>query len=136
MPSEQRIAVIIVDHGSRLGEANEMLEAVAADLRRARPGACVYVAHMELCEPSIGQAFASAVADGATHVVVHPYFLSPGRHSQVDIPRMTREASADHPGVTFAVTEPLGLDELMTRMVWKRVDESLADGAEKGDITH
>ena len=37
---------------------------------------------MELAEPSIEQAFDKCVAQGATFVVVHPYFLAPGRHSR------------------------------------------------------
>lgn len=126
MAEHAKTAVIIVDHGSRLPDANEMLERVAENLRAARADMPVYVAHMELSEPSIEAAFCAAVSGGATHVIVHPYFLSPGKHSQRDIPRMSAEAAAKFQGVTHTVTEPLGLDELMTRMVWKRVDEALA----------
>ncbi len=115
-------AVILVDHGSVRDEANRMLEEVAEAARRARPGVRVYVAHMELAEPTIEQAFDRAVGEGARHVIVHPYFLSPGRHSQQDIPRMAGEAARRHSGVTFAVTEPLGLDERMIQVVWDRVD--------------
>ncbi len=127
MAEQPQTAVIIVDHGSKLPEANEMLERVADNLRAVRPDMPVYVAHMELAEPCIEAAFCDAVHHGATHVIVHPYFLSPGRHSQRDIPRMAAEAAAKFAGITHTVTEPLGLDELMTRMVWKRVDEALAE---------
>jgi len=117
-----KTAVILVDHGSVRAEANRLLEDVAEAARRARPGAAVYVAHMELAEPTIEQAFERAVADGARHVVVHPYFLGPGRHSRQDIPRMAADATARHPGVSFAVAEPLGLDERMIQVVWDRID--------------
>ncbi|MCG3178765.1 MAG: hypothetical protein BIFFINMI_01094 [Phycisphaerae bacterium] len=126
---QSKVAVIVVDHGSRLAEANRMLDAVADNLRAARPGSAVYVAHMELAEPSIESAFRSAVAGGAGQVVVHPYFLSPGKHSQLDIPRMAAQAAAKFPGVSHVVTEPLGLDDLMTRLVWKRIDQSLAQSS-------
>ena len=119
-----KTAVILVDHGSVRAEANRLLEDVAEAARRARPGVAVYVAHMELAEPTIEQAFDRAVADGARHVIVHPYFLAPGRHSQSDIPRMAAEAAARHGGVSFAVTEPLGLDERMIQLVWDRIDQA------------
>jgi sirohydrochlorin ferrochelatase len=75
---------------------------------------------MELAEPSIGQAFAQAVGDGATAVVVHPYFLSPGRHSTTDIPRMVEEAAKAFPGVAHCVTAPLGVHPKIGEVVLER----------------
>ena len=36
---------------------------------------------------------------GATTVAVSPFFLSPGRHWQEDIPTLVKEAADKHPGV-------------------------------------
>ena len=77
---------------------------------------------MELAEPTIAQAFDRCVAQGATMVVVHPYFLAPGKHSTTDIPRMTADAAARHPGVRFHVTQPLGLDEKIAQLMIQRID--------------
>jgi len=41
--------------------------------------AIVQLAHMEIAEPSIDEAFARCVEQGATLVAVSPFFLSPGR---------------------------------------------------------
>ena len=109
----QVMGLVIVDHGSKRAEANEMLLDVAAMFKRVSGNSIVEAAHMELAEPTIEQAFDRCVAQGATMVVVHPYFLSPGRHSTTDIPRMVEEARAKHPGVKVHVTQPLGLDEKM-----------------------
>ena len=84
--------------------------------------------HMELAAPTIGEAFDRCVAQGATLVVVHPYFLSPGRHSTADIPRMTAEAAARHPGVRFHVTQPLGLDEKIAALMVQRIGHCLEHG--------
>ena len=78
-------------------------------------------AHMELAEPSIATAYARCVARGATRVVVCPFFLGPGKHWTGDIPRLAREACADHPGTTYHVTMPLGLDDLILDLLAKRV---------------
>lgn len=94
-------------------------------LRDALGGGMVEPAHMELAEPTIEQTFAECVARGARRIVVHPYFLAPGRHSTQDIPRMCAEAAAKFPGVTHTVTEPLGLDTRMIDVVRRRIQEAV-----------
>ena len=117
---EEKIGLLLVDHGSRFQEANDMLVDVAAMVRRISGRDCVHHAHMELAEPTIQQGFETCVREGATAVVVHPYFLSPGRHSTSDIPRMVAEAAEAFPGVAFCVTEPLGLDPRICEVVLER----------------
>lgn len=125
MESEsQKIGIILVDHGSKHSEANDMLVEVV-QLARERLGGIVEHAHMELAEPTVAQAFAACVRQGAGHVVVHPYFLAPGRHSTVDIPRLAAEAAAQFPGISFSVTEPLGLDSRVIEVVAQRISQVL-----------
>jgi sirohydrochlorin ferrochelatase len=125
------VGIILVDHGSRFGGANALLEEVARLYQRTFGAAIVEPAHMELAEPTIAQAFGKCVARGAREIVVHPYFLSPGRHSSEDIPRITGEAAAQSPGVPYRLTEALGLDERMAEVIHRRVLEAL----ERGDDT-
>jgi sirohydrochlorin ferrochelatase len=115
-----KTALLVVDHGSKRKEANDMLFEVAAILKELRPDLPVHIAHMELAEPSIAQGFERCVRDGATVVIVHPYMLSPGRHAMSDIPNMVAECAAKHPGVTFCVTKPLGLDKKIGEVVLER----------------
>lgn len=68
----------------------------------------VEAAHMEMAEPSIAQAYGKCVSRGAEHVVVHPFFLSQGRHVQDDIPQLVQEAAHLYPHVPFTITPPLG----------------------------
>lgn len=119
------VGVILVDHGSKRDEANAMLEDVAQLFRGTTGAHIVEIAHMELAEPTIAEAFARCIAQGAKRIVVHPYFLAPGRHSTSDIPRMVAEAAAAHPGVAYSVTAPLGLDPRMTDIILGRIEESL-----------
>ncbi len=113
-------AIILIDHGSRRAEANAMLEGVG-QLLRGMTSDRVYVSHMELGLPTLAEAFDAAVADGADEVFVFPYFLSPGRHSQADIPRMCREAAAHHPDVRWHCDEPFGLDEQLCEIILGRI---------------
>lgn len=133
-----KTAVILVDHGSRRAESNDMLLKVV-ELFRSRIAAggagadyaIVEPAHMELAEPSIGTAFDACVKRGATRVVVMPYFLLPGRHWAQDIPNLTAEAAKRHPGVEFLVTAPLGLHPLIAQVIESRIEHCLLHAAGK-----
>jgi sirohydrochlorin ferrochelatase len=118
-------ALLIVDHGSRRKEANDMLPELAALLLKKSDFKIVFYAHMELAEPSIQQAFDACIAAGAKEIIVHPYFLGPGRHSTHDIPRMVAKAAANHPGVSYLITEPLGLHTKIGEVILERVSDSL-----------
>jgi sirohydrochlorin ferrochelatase len=115
--------IIIVDHGSRRAESNEMLEEVARLFaeRFKELYDIVEPAHMELAEPSIGTAYARCVARGATRVVVCPFFLGPGKHWTGDIPRITADAAEKFPQTEYHVAMPLGIDELILELLAKRV---------------
>ena len=114
-------AILLVDHGSRKTEANDMLISMA-DLVQSMVGPDVIVrpAHMELAEPSIAAGFANCVEAGATEVIVFPYMLSPGKHSTSDIPRMVAEVAEAHPGLTYSVTEAFGIHEKLGEIILMR----------------
>ncbi len=117
-------AILLVDHGSRRDEANELLVSVAALVRERRPHEIVEIAHMEIAQPSIAAGIANCVAAGAGAIVIHPYFLGPGRHTQESIPELVEEASAQHPGLEIRIGQPLGLHEGLIDAVIDRVDEA------------
>ena len=127
------LAIIIVDHGSRRDESNQMLEAFAAEYAQRHADVIVEPAHMELAEPSIATAFDRCVDRGATRVAVAPYFLAPGRHWNEDIPRLAAEAAARHTGVEFLVTAPIGLHPLMQDVIASRVEHCLKRVAGEAD---
>lgn len=119
------LGVVIVDHGSLRAESNDLLLQVVEAFKRQTGMAIVEPAHMELAEPSIGDAFDAAVAAGASTVVVTPFFLAPGRHIQDDIPRLAAEAAACHPGIEYQVSEPLGAHPALINALASRLDEAV-----------
>jgi sirohydrochlorin ferrochelatase len=123
-------AILLVDHGSRLAEANDLLREVADMVRRRAPaGTIVACAHMELAPPTFQDGVEACVAAGAEEVIVHPYMLGPGRHSTLDIPRLAEEAARRHPGLRVAVSEPLGLHPRLADVVLERVEAARAAAA-------
>ena len=114
-------AVLIVDHGSRLREANELLEAVAAKVRERLPDRIVRTAHLDLAEPGIPEAIDACAALGAQEILLAPWFLSPGAHTARDLPELARQAAGRHPGVRIACAAPLGFDARLVEVLLERL---------------
>jgi sirohydrochlorin cobaltochelatase len=102
-------AVVLLDHGSREPDANAQLDALAALVAARLPGRRVVAAHFELAAPSLAEAAARCVREGAREVVVAPCFLAAGRHVREDLPRLVAELERAHPGVAFRLAAPIGL---------------------------
>ena len=66
---------------------------------------------------------------GARRVGVVAYFLAPGRHWREDIPALAAAAAAQHQGIPFVVTPPLGLHPALVEIMHARIAEGLADEA-------
>jgi sirohydrochlorin cobaltochelatase len=119
-------AILLVDHGSRRDEANAQLDTLA-DLVRARmPDVFTTTAHLELISPSVAEGIAACVNAGALEIALHPFFLAPGRHSSVDLPRLAREGAARHPGVSIRVGPPLGLHPQVVDAVLERIAQAFS----------
>jgi len=116
-------AILLVDHGSRRADANAHLALVADAVRARIPDETVEIAHMEIAEPTIAQGIARCVESGAQLIIVHPYFLGPGRHTRESIPGLVDAAARDHPGLTIRISEPLGLHTGLIDAVLDRIGE-------------
>lgn len=116
----ERRAILLVDHGSKRAEANEVLKELRDMVSSRVSEEIVHFAHMELAAPTIHDAFTRCIADGATHVVIVPFFLSPGRHVTTDIPSLSASAAESFPGITYEVRAHLGLHPLLVDVVLER----------------
>ena len=139
---EGRVGILLIDHGSRREASNEHIHGVAAMYERrlradaaaagaaGAPGRVVRAAHMEIAEPGILDALRDLVAEcRATRVVCVPYFLSPGRHSTEDVPRLISEArdALREEGFGAEVTVSGALGTVMPQMLG--AIDALVDGA-------
>lgn len=117
-------AILLVDHGSRRPAANELLEEVARRVRARDPDSLVLTAHLEIEQPDIPAGIRACAEAGASKVVVHPYFLGPGRHTTQDIPRIVEAARAEHPSLDIRISEPLGAHEKLVDVILERVEKA------------
>jgi sirohydrochlorin ferrochelatase len=123
-------AAVVIAHGSRAEAANDAHRDVCAALAE-RTGGPVLPAFLELAEPTLDDAVARLVADGATRVVVLPYFLYPGRHIQRDIPALVDGARAANPAVTIEVGQLFGADPAVLDLLATQL--SLAAGPDAAE---
>jgi sirohydrochlorin ferrochelatase len=130
-------AILLIDHGSRRSEANEMMDCMANLVQAvAGPEVVVRFAHMELCEPSIPAGVRSCVDAGATELIVFPYMLSPGKHSTGDIPRMVAAAAAEFPDLDVRVTNAFGVHEKLAELILERAGLPVANPLTGDEAAH
>src|SRR4030065_2247016 len=112
----------IAGHGSPLKESGGIANVTSALHGMIHPECsenCVRVGYLQFSKPSITDAIRKAVKDGATKIIIHPYFLSRGIHVTKSIPEIINEAKALYPEVKFLYTEPLGPDDGLAEIVLK-----------------
>jgi uroporphyrin-III C-methyltransferase len=125
MKNELRRGILIVGHGSRRAEANEDVRKAARAIGEHGGFSLVEPAFLEIEHPNISEGFARLVQQGALDITVHPYFLSPGRHTRGDIPVEVSEAASGYPGITYRITEPLSAHRLVIEASVERIFESM-----------
>jgi uroporphyrin-III C-methyltransferase len=124
MPNQERTGILVVGHGSRRQEANDDVRDVAQKIAEIGGFELVEPAFLEIEQPDVAAGFKRLVERGALQVTVHPYFLSPGRHTRGDLPRQVGDVAASFPGVRYEITEPLSAHPLVIEASIERIRES------------
>ena len=120
--------ILVVGHGSRRAEANEDVREAARCIQERSGFALVEPAFLEIEHPNISEGFGRLVQRGARDIIVHPYFLSPGRHTRGNIPAEVFAAASHHRGITYRITEPLSAHRLVIEASVERIFEVIDQG--------
>ena len=118
------IGLVIFAHGSSVPSANAAVEDVA---RAAAEGSGypAQVGFLDPVKPTLDDAVAALVGQGATRVLVIPYFLTLGLHLQRDLPVIVERVAQRHPEVEVRVTPPLDGHTGLVRILLDRTAEAL-----------
>jgi len=116
--------ILIVGHGSRREEANADVREAARQIGKLGGFPLIETAFLEITTPTIADGFGDLVARGARHVIVHPYFLSPGRHTRGDIPLEVSDAAARHARISYEITQPLAAHRFVIEASIERIRET------------
>jgi len=136
MRDDREIGVLVVGHGSRRREANDDVREAARCVAERGDFSLVEAAFLEIEHPNISEGFTRLVERGARQIVVHPYFLSPGRHTRGDIPVEVQAAANRHPGISFRISEPLNAHPLVIAASVERIRQAMDEPAPKRGIVY
>ena len=136
MSKDGQIGVLVVGHGSRRREANDDVRQAARCIAERGGFALVEAAFLELEHPNISEGYTRLIERGARQIVVHPYFLSPGRHTRGDIPVEVQAAADEHPGISFRISDPLNAHSLVISASVERILETFDEPAAKRGMVY
>ena len=111
------LAILIFAHGSRDPLWRAPVEAVAAAVRAQAPEAHVACAYLELCQPELPEAAASAIEAGASEVRVLPLFFGMGKHAREDLPLLMEQLRQAHPQIGFRLLPTAGEQPRLTALL-------------------
>ena len=108
-------ALLLIAHGSRRKQSNDEVVMLADRLKQncSEQYSIIHAGFLELAEPLIPDGIKKCVDDGATSIIVLPYFLNSGRHVVEDIPNIVEQARSHYPGVDIRIAQHLGASSLM-----------------------
>ena len=113
-------ALLVLVHGTPRPESNAEMFRVVEEVKGRKAYPIVQVGFMECNEPSIPEAIALCVAEGATSIVAVPYFLHTGTHVADDLPGLLEEAQASYPDVKFTMGRYIGPSPRITDILAER----------------
>jgi precorrin-8X/cobalt-precorrin-8 methylmutase len=131
-----KVALILIGHGSKLPHNRENLEKLAEILRKRSRFKIVEISFMVRNRPTIPEAIESIAKQGATKIVLIPAFLAPGVHTEQEIPEVIglkgKEPLLKAQGIEIVYGEPLGADERIAEIIEEKA--LLALGQDDGEV--
>lgn len=122
-----RPAAVLVGHGSLLAASGVAMMQVAERLRTQRVTPIVEAGFLNYSRPSLADAVVKAKAQGASSVIVQPYFLIQGHYVANELPALIHVLARSHTDLPFYLGNVLGAHPALTKLAVKRL--AVADPA-------
>jgi sirohydrochlorin ferrochelatase len=112
-------ALLLIAHGSRRQQSNDEVIVLADRLKLncVEQYDIVHAGFLELAETLIPDGIKKCIDDGATSIIVLPYFLNSGRHVVEDIPNIVNDTKPHYPNIDIKIAPHLGASELMMKLL-------------------
>lgn len=120
-----KCAIAIIAHGSAHPGSVEEVHRVASTLRDRSAAGAVVGCFLEKAPPGIGMAIREIAAEGYKTIIGVPWFMLPGKHSSVDVPRELEAAAAETNGVEIRITGCIGTAPGIIRIIVDRAHSAL-----------
>jgi sirohydrochlorin cobaltochelatase len=100
--------IVLFAHGARDPEWARPFEEIRERVRASRPEYPIALAYLEIMAPTLEEAIASLIAEGASAITVFPLFMAQGGHLKEDLPRILDAIRASQPHVPIALESAIG----------------------------
>ena len=101
-------AILIVSHGSHSPKTKFEVQSLVDSLKMRKAADLIELAFLEIEKPSIPDGIDSLATQGAQSIRILLNFLNSGRHVNVDIPEIVKNAQRKYPAVKFSISPPVG----------------------------
>ncbi len=131
----EKIGILALGHGSKLPYNKDVVSGVAELIAKKYKNIVVRTGFMNMNNPTMKEGLEAFKGTGVTTIVAVPIFLAHGVHTTEDIPQIlgiSRESrktkiKLDGRNITLIYSEPLGADELIAELAFKRAKEALSN---------
>lgn len=130
----EKIGILALGHGSRHPHNKEVVSGVADLIAKKYKNVVVRIGFMNMNTPTMKEGLDGFKGTGVSKIVAVPIFLAHGVHTMEDIPQIlgiSKESrktmiKIDGKDVALIYSEPLGVDELVAELAYKRVNEAIS----------
>lgn len=130
----EKIGILALGHGSRHPHNKEVVTGVAELIAKKYKNVVVKTGFMNMNTPTMKEGLDGFKGTGVSKIVAVPIFLAHGVHTMEDIPQIlgiSKESrktiiKLDGRDVALIYSEPLGVDELVAELAFKRANEALS----------
>ncbi len=130
----EKIGILALGHGSKHPHNKEVVTGVAELIAKKYKNVVVKTGFMNMNTPTMKEGLDAFKGTGVTTIIAVPIFLAHGVHTMEDIPqilgisRQSRKTTIKLGGrdVALVYSEPLGVDELVAELAFKRAKEALS----------
>jgi len=118
-------SVVIVGHGSRVEENNELFRNLVEVLKE-RSDIRIDEAFLSFGKPLLEKKLLEIYGEGIREVVIIPYLLYGGKHVEVHIPEIIKKVNDRHRDFTIDLDTILGLEPLILELLTTKIKRHTA----------
>src|SRR5512135_677232 len=131
---DEKTALVLIGHGSKLSHNRENLMKLAEILRNKSQFKTVEISFMIRDTPTIPEAIEKVVEQGIKRIVLIPAFLAAGVHTTQEIPELIgmkdKESQLSARGIQLFYGEPIGADECVAVILEDKALKALGEKTE------
>lgn len=130
----EKIGILALGHGSKHPHNKEVVTGVADLIAKRYKNVVVRTGFMNMNTPTMKEGLEAFKGTDVSTIVAVPIFLAHGVHTMEDIPQIlgiSRDSrktmiKLDGRDVALVYSEPLGTDELVAELAYKRAKQALS----------